>query len=67
MFKCFWIAPFVTDAAAVNLNGTKTLLAYSLSTFPINGKLIFSDGPKSLLRNPPNCTIVDNRVFENLY
>ena len=34
----FWIAAYVADAAAVNLNGIKTLLANSLSTFSIKGK-----------------------------
>ena len=34
----FWIAAYVAYAAAVDLNGIKTLLANSLSTFSIKGK-----------------------------
>ena len=62
-----WIAAFVADAAAAaNLNGIKTILANCLSTFPIKGNPVFNNGPKSLPKNPPDCTIVDNWVFENL-
>ena len=46
-----WIVASVADAAAVNHNSTKALLASGLSTFPINDKPVFSNGPKSLLRN----------------
>ena len=42
-----WIAASVADAAAVNPNGIKTLLANRLSTFPIKCKPVFSNGPKS--------------------
>ena len=35
-----------TDAAAVNPNGIKTLLANDLSTFFVYGKLVFNNGPK---------------------
>ena len=31
----------------------------------MKGKLVFIKGPRSLPRNPPNCTILDNWVFEN--
>ena len=34
----FWIAAPVADAASVNLNGNKTLLADDISSFFINGK-----------------------------
>ena len=27
---------------------------------------VFSNGPKNLLRNPPDCLILDNCVFDNL-
>ena len=40
------------DGAAVNPNGIKTVLANSLSTFFIEGKPVFSNGNKSLLKNP---------------
>ena len=49
-----WIVASVTDAAAVNPNGIKTFLASGLSTFPIKGNPVFSDGPKSLPKNPPD-------------
>ena len=49
-----WIVAFVADAAALNPNSTKALLANDLSTFPINDQPVFSNGPKSLLRNPSN-------------
>ena len=35
----------------VNPNGIKTLLVNGLSTFPIKGKSVFSNGPKILPRN----------------
>ena len=43
--------------AAVNPNSIKMLLANGLSTFFIYGKPVFSNGPRSLLRNPTDCTI----------
>ena len=49
-----WIVAFVADAAALNPNSTKALLANDLSTFPINDQPVFSNGQKSLLRNPSN-------------
>ena len=59
-----WIATSVANAA-VNPNCTKTLLADGLSTFPIKSHPIFSNGPKSLLRNPPDCPILCNWVFDD--
>ena len=55
----------VADADADNLNGNKTLLANGLSTFPIKGNPVFSDGPKSLPRNLSGCLIFCNWVFDN--
>ena len=54
------------DAAAVSSNGIKTPLANGLTTFFINRKQVFSYGPRSLPRNPPNCTILDSLVFDNV-
>ena len=34
------------------------LLVNGLSTFPIKGNPVFSNGPKSLPRNPPDCPIL---------
>ena len=48
------------DAAALNPNGMKTLLANGLITFFINGNLVFCNGPRSLTRNPPDYIILDN-------
>ena len=36
-----------------------------LSTFPIKGKRVFINDQGSLLRNPPNCIIFEDSVFEN--
>ena len=53
----------VSDAAAVNRNCIKILLANGFSTFPIKGNPVFNNGPKSL--NPPDCPILCNWVFDN--
>ena len=42
----------VADAAAVNPNSIKTLLANVLSTFFIKGEPVFSNVPKGLPKNP---------------
>ena len=48
-------------AVAVNQNGIKALLANGLITFSIKGNPVFSNLPiRSLPRNPPDCTILDN-------
>ena len=54
------IAASVADAAAVNPDDIKTLLANGLRTFPINGNLVFTNDTKNLLKNPPDCTILCN-------
>ena len=59
-----WIAAFVADAAAINPNGIKTLLANGFSTFPIKGNLVFDNGPKSLPKSRPNCPILYHWVFD---
>ena len=41
------------EAVAVNPNGIKTNLANDVSTFFINGKPTFINGPKKLPRNTP--------------
>ena len=60
-----WITASVADAAAVNPNGIKTLSANSFSTFPIKVNLVFSNGPKSIPKNSPDCPILSSRVFDN--
>ena len=52
-----WIAASVADAAAVNPNDIKTLLANVLITLPINGDRFYSNGPKSP-KNPRDCPIL---------
>ena len=54
------------NAPAVNRKGIKSLLANGLITFFTNGNPVFSNGPSNLLRNPPDCIILDNWVFDNL-
>ena len=58
ILKFFYV--FLHDAAAFNPNGIKTLLANGLITLFINGNPIFSNGPRSLLRNPPDWIILNN-------
>ena len=59
------IAVSVAAAAAVNLNGIKTLLANVLSKFPIKGNPDFGDGPKSVPKNLRDFPILCNWVFDN--
>ena len=63
-FVC--IPASAADAAAVNSKGIKTLLANGVITFFINGNPVFSNGPSNLPRNPPNWTILDSWVLDNL-
>ena len=64
VFLC--IPASVADAAAVYPKGINTLLASGVSTFFISGNPVFNKGPTNLPRNPPDCIIFDNRVFESL-
>ena len=61
----FWIAASVADAAVVNPNCIKTLLANGLSTFFIKGKPFLVMVLKSLPKTPPDCPILDSWVFNN--
>ena len=56
-FLC--IPASAADAAAVILNTIKTLLANGLITFFVKGSPVFSNGQRSLPRNPPDCIILD--------
>ena len=60
----FRAAESVTDAATVNPDGIKTLLANAMNTFFIKAKPNFSGGPRSLLKNPPDCPILKRWVFD---
>ena len=53
------------DADVANPNGTKTLLSNVLGTFFIKGKRVFINCPRSLPKNPPDCTTLNSRVFHN--
>ena len=48
----FWIAASVADAAAVNTNGTKTLLTNGVSIFFINGEPTDVNGLQNLRNHP---------------
>ena len=50
IFLC--IPASAADAAAVNPKGIKTLLTNGLITFFIKGNPVFSNGSRSLPRNP---------------
>ena len=54
------------DAAAVNPKGINTLLANGVITFFIYDHPVFSNGPNNLPKNPRDCIIFDNWVFDNL-
>ena len=54
--------PEPDDADADN----KTPLANGLSTFFINGRPVSNNGTRRLPRNPPDCTILDSTIFDNL-
>ena len=60
-----WINVFVANTAAVNPNRIKTIRASDLSTFPTKGKLGFSNGPASLIRNPSDCPVLCSWVFDD--
>ena len=60
-----WVAASIADAVDVNPNGIKTLLANGLSTFFMKDNPVFSDGPKNIPKNLPNCFFLCNWVFYN--
>ena len=60
------IATSVADVAAVNPNDIRTLLANGFNTFFIKYGPVFSNGPKSLPKNPPDCPILCNWLFDKL-
>ena len=48
------------DVVADNFNSIETLLVNGSIKFFIKDKIVFSNGPKGLPRNRPNCTILDS-------
>ena len=62
----FWRIPAsVADAATVNTNGIKMLLAKGLSKFPVKGHPVFIKDPKRLPKSNPDFPILCNCVFDN--
>ena len=61
----FWLVASVADSVAFDLNGIKTFLAKGLSKFFIKNKSAFSNGPRSLPKNPPDCPVLCNRVLDD--
>ena len=59
------MAGFLAGVAVVDPNSIKTLLGNGLITFFMKGKRVFSNGPKSLSTNPPDCPILYNWIFDN--
>ena len=53
------------DAAAINPNDIKTLLANGLCTFPIKGNPVFCNGAKSIPKNSPDYPILCNWAFDS--
>ena len=48
------------NTAAVSPNRIKTLLTHGVITFLINGSPVCNNRPRSLLKTPPSCIILDN-------
>ena len=59
IFLCIMLM-YGADAAAANPKGIKTLISNNLITFFINGNPVFSNGPRSLPRNPSDYIMLDN-------
>ena len=59
-----WILTSAADAVAANPNVINTLLTYGRNTFFVNGKPTFSNGPRSLSRNPSDCIVLGCCIFE---
>ena len=55
------------EAAGVNAYGINTILANDVSTFFIIGNPTFSNGSRSLPKNPPGCIILDIEFLIILY
>ena len=64
-YDFLWIAASAADTSAVNPNGIKTLLDSGLSTFFIQHKPVFSNDTESFPKNPLDCPILCNWVFDN--
>ena len=52
--------PCTAADAAVNPNGIKTFLPHGLRKFFIKDNPVFSNGFRSLPRNPPDCIISES-------
>ena len=58
--KIFLCTPVSAADAAVNPNGIKTFLPHGLRKFFIKDNPVFSNGFRSLARNPPDCIISES-------
>ena len=54
------------DVSTVNPKEIEALLANGVITLFIKGNPVFSNEPRSLPTNTPDCIILDNGVFNNL-
>ena len=63
ILKFLCIHAFDADIAAINPNRIKTLLPNEWSTFFINDKTVFRNGPRSLPRIPPDCIDWDGQIL----
>ena len=59
-----WITVSVADDPPLHANGIKTLLANSLTIFPIKSHPTFNNGSKGLPENPPDFPMFCNSVFD---
>ena len=53
------------DITADNPNGIRTLSANGFNTFFLKARLVFSNGPKSLPKNPSDCPVLCKCLFDN--
>ena len=61
----FSIAASVAYIATVSINGIKTLLDNCLTAFFIKGKPVFNNRSRNLPKNPLDCIISGNGVFDD--
>ena len=61
-YNFLWVP---ASTAAVNPNYIKILLANGWSTFFINGKPTFTNGPRRPPRNPPDSIVFDIWIFDS--
>ena len=60
----YGIATSIADAASVNPNATRALLANGLNTFLVKAEPVFSNGPRGLTKNSTDCPFSESWVFD---